>query len=67
MAGVVITEKHCMICGFVEPHRIPPHDVAIIAVEPKDNICPECKRAVMYARELLKRKEESGYFTRPEY
>lgn len=67
MAGVVVPEYHCMICGFVKPHRIPPHDVAIITVEPKDNICPECKRAVMYARELLKNKEESGYFTRPEY
>lgn len=67
MAVVVITEKRCMICGFMKRHRIPPDDAEIYAVETKDTICPECKRAVMYARELLKKKEESGYFARPEY
>lgn len=63
MSRTYIVER-CMICDVAKyPGRIEQYDAA----ETVYVICPDCKRAVMYARELLKKKEQSGYFDRPEY
>ena len=61
--GNYIVVERCMICDVAKyPGRTKQYDATT-----KHVICPECKRAVMYARELLKKKEQSGYFDRPEY
>lgn len=66
MAGLTVYEKHCMICDNVEPPRMPPA-IQVYDVQRKYVICKECKRAVLYARELLKEKEKRGQFSLPEY
>lgn len=65
--GNYIVEARCMVCEVVNYPIQPEPGATIERVETVRYICPECKRAVMYARELLKKKEQSGYFDRPEY
>lgn len=60
MNGKRATERHCVICGKVELPPFPTAGVDICAVEIINTVCPECKRAVMYARELLKEKERGA-------
>lgn len=66
MGGKRATEKHCVICGKVELPPFPGMGIDmgagsdIVAVEIINTICPDCKRAIMYARELLKEKERGA-------
>lgn len=58
--GIYIVEKRCIICGVVNYPGKPGADGYVVGVKTENTICPECKRAVMYARELLKEKERGA-------
>lgn len=57
MNGMCVTERHCVICGKVEFPPFPGAGIDICGGEIINTVCPDCKRAVMYAREMLKEKE----------
>lgn len=55
-----IVEARCMVCEVVNYPIQPEPGEIIDMVETVRYICPDCKRAVMYARELLKEKERGA-------
>ena len=58
--GMYIVEARCMVCEKVEYSDKPRADAQIDGIKTVYSICPDCKRAIMYARELLKEKERGA-------